>query len=67
MAKRKSKAKGKADRGLEVEEAPMDEAPAGAEAGLESGLVVLTFIVLIVSLVLSQMELGSAFNKGMLG
>jgi len=65
MAKRKG---GKGARGLEVEEAMADDEVGGQPAaGLESGLVVLTFIALIVALVLSQMELGSAFGKGMLG
>lgn len=67
MAKRKGGGKA-AGRGLEVEEAMADDdAVAQPAAGVESGLVVLTFVALVVALVLSQMELGNSFGKGLLG
>jgi hypothetical protein len=66
MAKRgkgKAAGRGKAAPALDVE--TEDGAEAAAPAGLENGLVLVTFIALAVALVLSQIELSSSYGKGL--
>lgn len=52
------------DTEFQVEEAAVDSGP---KAGLESGLVVVTFVALLIGIVMAQMELGDAFGKGLFG
>lgn len=49
---------------FEVED---QDAPKGPQAGLEAGLVFVTFAALVVAIVMAQMELASSFGKGLLG
>lgn len=64
MAKARSSGRSKKGVDFEVEE----NADQGAQAaGLENGLIMVTFAALLVALILSQVELGSSFGKGMFG
>jgi hypothetical protein len=68
MAKRGNKGKSagrgkKAALALDVE--TEDGGEAAAPAGLENGLVLVTFLALVVALVLSQIELSSSYGKGL--
>jgi hypothetical protein len=61
----RGKGRAKKGAGFEVEES--GDAAAGQAAGIESGLVVVTFVALIVALLLSQIELADSFGKGLFG
>jgi len=61
----RSKGRAKKGAGFELEENvdSVDVQP----AGIENGLVLVTFAALIIALILSQIELGGSFGKGMFG
>jgi len=63
MAKARSGGRSKKSADFEVEE----QEQGGQPAGIEGSLVLVTFVALVVALVLSQIELGSSFGKGMFG
>ena len=52
------------DAEFEVED---QTAPQGPSAGLETGLIFVTFAALLVGVVLAQIELGSTFGRGLFG
>ena len=52
-------------RGFEIEESLAAEAsPVGAS--LEQGLIMVTFVVLVIGLILAQMDLSASYGKGLL-
>lgn len=70
MAKsaRRAAAPAAARRGKDAEfEVDDQTAPQGPTAGLETGLVFVTFAALVIGIVLAQIELGSTFGRGLFG
>ena len=58
--------RGKAkDAGFEVQDSDQEEAAAsGPQAGIETGLIFVTFVALIVGFVLAQMDLSNSYGDG---